>query len=344
MRIFLGLVILISAFAIAAGVVLAVDGPPPWAYGFAAPPGPAASAAPAAPAVPDDGTLRHLPGSTLAFTRTQIRNAFGPADWYPGDHPPMPDIVAHGRAPDVRACALCHYPNGKGRPENSGVSGLPYAYFMQTMADFKNGNRKSADPRKPNTKLMADFAKAMTDGEIMASAVYFGAMKWTPWIRVVETNTVPKTRIQNGMFLRLEGNEKEPIGQRIIETPENTEGTELLRDARSGFIAYVPVGSIKRGEALVMNGGGGKTTACGVCHGANLEGLGPVPGLAGRSPSYLVRQMYDMQQGFRTGTWTDLMKPVVAKLNAMDMLAIAAYTASRPVGPPAQQELQSAGR
>jgi cytochrome c553 len=90
----------------------------------------------------------------------------------------------------------------------------------------------------------------------------------------------------------------------------------------------VPVGSVKKGEALVTNGAG-KTTQCGVCHGADLKGLGPVPGLAGRSPSYLVRQLYDMQQGARKGTWADLMKPVVAKLTQDDLLNIAAYTASR---------------
>ena len=105
------------------------------------------------------------------------------------------------------------------------------------------------------------------------------------------------------MFLTLEGSETEPIGNRIIETPENEEATEVLRDTRSGFIAYVPPGSVKRGEALVTTGGGGKTTQCGVCHGADLSGLGPVPGIAGRSPSYMVRQLYDMQQGVRKGVW-----------------------------------------
>ncbi len=156
-------------------------------------------------------------------------------------------------------------------------------------------------------------------------------MKWTPWIKVVETKVVPKTRIVIGMFLALEGGEKEPIGHRIIEVPEKTEDTELLRDPRSGYIAYAPVGSIKKGEALVTKGGGSKTTQCAVCHGADLQGLGPVPGIAGRSPSYLVRQLYDMQQGSRAGVWTDLMKPVVAKLTTDDMLAIAAYLASREV-------------
>lgn len=244
----------------------------------------------------------------------------------------MPDIVAKGkRDQQVLACSLCHYPNGKGRPENAPVSGLPYSYFVQTMLDFKNDMRKSSDPRKANTNRMIAFVKAMTDDEIKASATYFSAMKWTPWIRVVEAATVPKTRIAGGMFLVLEGAEagKEPIGQRIIETPEKTEETELLRNPRSGFVAYVPPGSLKKGEALVVNGGGGKTTQCAPCHGADLMGLGPVPGIAGRSPSYTVRQLYDMQQGARKGEWTDLMKPVVAKLSHDDMVAIAAYTASR---------------
>ena len=253
----------------------------------------------------------------------------------------MPEIVAHGRRDaQVNACSLCHYPNGKGRPENAGVSGLSYSYFVQTMMDFKNDFRKSADTRKANTNRMIAFAKAMTDDEIKAAATYFSSIPWTPWIRVVESATVPKTRIAGGMFLALEGAEagKEPIGQRIIEVPEKTEDTESLRNPHSGFIAYVPQGSVKKGEALVTTGGG-KTTQCAVCHGPALEGLGPVPGLAGRSPSYIVRQMHDMQIGTRKGVWSDLMKPVVAKLSAEEMLNIAAYTASRVPG-----ESRRAGR
>ena len=314
---------------LSAGLLVAADGPPGWAYGF--PPGPAAAGSPppaAAPPAAPDTSLKHLPGSSAAFTLPQIRDAFGPADWYPNDHPPMPNVVSHGKRPDVRACGLCHYPNGKGRPENAGVAGLPNSYFIQQMMDFRDGDRKSAEPRKANTNVMIAIAKGMTEDEIKQAAEYYGSMKWTPWIKVVETKMVPKTRIAGGMFLTEEGGEKEPLGARIIETPENTEGTELLRDARSGFIAYVPVRSIKKGEGMVTTGGG-KTTACSVCHGADLKGLGPVPGIAGRSPSYMVRQMFDMQQGARKGPWTDLMKPVVAKLSENDLLAIAAYLSSR---------------
>jgi cytochrome c553 len=309
----------------AAGGALAAD-PPAWAYAIAPAP-PAANNAAKAAAPPPDTSMKKLPGSTVEFTRAQISDGFGPADWYPGDHPKMPDVVAHGKRPDVRACSLCHYPNGKGRPENAGVAGLPNSYFMQQMADFRSDSRKSAEPRKANTNAMIAIAKGMTEDEIKAAAEYFGSMKWTPWIKVVETSTVPKTRIAGGMYLTLEGNEKEPLGQRIIETPEDAEGTEVLRNPRSGFFAYVPVGSIKKGEALVTSGGG-KTMACGACHGADLKGLGPVPGIAGRSPSYLVRQMYDMQAGARKGVWTPLMTKVVSQLTEDDMLAIAAYTAS----------------
>jgi len=322
------------ALALAAAA-FAADPPPPWAYGFAAPPSPS-DAQPAGRgggrgagggAAPD-ASLKSLPGSSLQFTLAQIRNGFGPADWFPGDHPEMPPVVAHGRQPDVRACSLCHYPNGKGRAENAGVNGLSVEYFIHTMGDFRSGNRKSADARKANTNVMIAIAKGMTDEEIKASAEYFGSMPWTPWVKVVETQTVPKTRIAAGLFLALDGPEKEAIGDRIIEVPVDAEATETLRNPRSGFIAYVPPGSIKKGEALVMNGAG-KTIQCGLCHGVDLKGLGPVPPLAGRSPSYLARQLYDMQTGVRKGSWTELMKPVVEKLSNADMLDIAAYTASR---------------
>ncbi|MGH2400692.1 MAG: c-type cytochrome, partial [bacterium] len=321
MRRFLGVLTVALAFALAGTAPQAVAEFPSWAYGVLMPPPPPGTA-PAAPAAPAGGarqggaapapdtTMHSVPGSNQQFARPQIANQYGPADWFPGDHPAMPPIVARGdMARMIAACSLCHMPNGKGRPENAPVAGLPVEYFIKTMMDFKNDLRKSADPRKANTIRMAGFVKVMTDEEIRQSAEYFGAMPWTQWIRVVETATVPKTRIQGGMFLRLEGNETEPIGNRIIEAPENTERTEITRDPRSGFIAYAPVGSIKRGEALVNSGGNGRTVACGTCLGADLRGMGPVPGIAGRSPSFLVRQMYDMQTGARKGSWTDLMKP-----------------------------------
>jgi cytochrome c553 len=312
-------VLAVSPIAIT-GVLRAASEPPAWAYAIPAP-RPAGAPAPAPPAA--DTSMKQVPGSTLTFTRQQISDGFGPADWFPQDHPPMPDIVAHGKRPDARACGLCHYPNGKGRQENAGVSGLPVSYFIHQMNDFRDGLRQSADPRKANTNVMIAIAKAMTPEEIKVSAEYFGAMKWTPWVKVIETNTVPKVESRGGIWIPVEGGEKEPIGVRIVETPENPERTEILRDPRSGFIAYAPVGSIKKGEALATTG------ECALCHGDGLRGLGPVPGIAGRSPSYIARQMYDMQAGARRGEWAELMKPIVAKLTDDDLVNIAAYVASR---------------
>jgi cytochrome c553 len=238
----------------------------------------------------------------------------------------MPDIVSHGRRTTVFACGYCHLPNGQGRPENSSLAGLPAAYIVQQMADFKNGLRKSSEARLGPQNLMVNIGKAATDAETLAAAEYFSKLKLKPWIRVVETSNVPKTRIAGGMFIALEDTGTEPIGNRIIEVPENLERTEL-RDDASGFIAYAPVGSIRKGEALVTNGGG-RTTACAVCHGTDLKGIGPVPSIAGRSPSQMARQLWDMQHGARNGLWTELMKPVVAKLTEEDLVSITAYLAS----------------
>lgn len=318
-HIFLAALIAFAAFPQSAEKV------PAWAYGTEPPP------PPSTPKTPDE-TVHHLPGSPLAFTIAQIQNPFGPADWFPEDHPAMPPVVANGEKPNVWACGFCHYPNGKGRPENAGVSGLPVNYFIQQMSDFKNGLRGSADPRKKNTANMVRFAKNMSDDQIRQAAEYFSKMPWpteqNAWIKVVETKTIPKVKTSVGMYLPLEGNEKEALGERIIEVPVHPEETEALRDPHSGFIAYVPVGSVKKGEELVRTGGG-KTTPCSVCHGADLRGMGPVPGIAGRSPSYTARQLYDIQQGTRKGEWAELMRPVVSKLTNEDLVNICAYTASK---------------
>jgi cytochrome c553 len=153
----------------------------------------------------------------------------------------------------------------------------------------------------------------------------------------VETDLVPKTHIEGNLFLPLEQARTEPIAGRIVEVPENEEQSEKLRNPQSGFIAYVPVGSVAKGKDLVTTGGmrivdnqivQGKTTACGTCHGPELTGVADVPAIAGRSPSYLARQMWDMQQGTRNGASAQLMKLIVANLTEDDLVAIAAYVAS----------------
>ena len=333
-----GLVLLVTACAVAVSVLTAATDPPaPWAYGFAAPappPGtlpPAPAGRGAAPAAPD--TEQHtVPGSTVKMTRQQVGNRFNVGDWFPNDHPKLPYVVQYGKAPDVWACGLCHLVNGKGRPENASVSGLPVAYFLQQLDDFRNDLRKSADSRKANTNVMTTIAKGMSVDEMRMAAEYFAQIPWsTPWIKVIESPTVPKTRSAGGMWMSLENNEMEPIGSRIIEMPANNELVEL-RDyhAEGSFVAYVPPGSVKKGEALATSGA--KVTRCSVCHGSDLQGMGPVPGIAGRSPSYIARQLHDMQAGTRKGTWVILMQPVLEKMTGDDILNVTAYVSSPPVG------------
>lgn len=314
---------------------------PDWAYaaaplppggaraggGGAARAGGAPGGARAGGGAPVDTTKVTLPGSKYSFMRSDVRNAYNPADWFPEDHPAMPDIVAHGKQADgVRACAFCHMPNGKGRPENAPIAGLPKEYIVGQLADFKSGARVTGEPRKPNDMTL--ISEKLTPEEMEAAAAYFASMKWTQWIRVVETDTVKKTRVAGQMYHLVDDGTTEPIGVRIVEAPENEE-EEALRAPRTGFVAYVPTGAIKRGEALVTTGGGGKTMPCTMCHGVDLKGVAAIPPLAGRSPSYLARQIFDIKSGARKGPMAALMKPVVANLTAQDIVDIFAYTASR---------------
>ena len=152
-------------------------------------------------------------------------------------------------------------------------------------------------------------------------------------------------RKRRGQARKVEGSGagKEPIGQRIVEVPDHPDLT-TLRDWRSNFTTYVPPGSIKKGEALVMTGGNGKTVQCTYCHGADLLGIGPVPPIAGRSAIYTFRQLYDFKDGTRHGAWSGMMKPVVDKLTLDDMIAIVAYTSSRPPSAGAKAAPQTASK
>jgi len=280
-----------------------------------------------APAPQPDNMPRHVPNSDAAFTVAQTEDLFFVPDWHPSGHPEMPEIVAHGRKPEIYACGYCHLPNGEGRPENANLAGLSTGYIVRQIADFKSGVRKSSEPLHKPAGAMIGVATKASGHEIQAAAQYFSELHPKPWIRVVETASVPKTHVAGWMLVPSTPAATEPIGPRIIETPENVERTEL-RDDTSGFVAYVPEGSIAKGKLLATTGDGGKTVACAKCHGPGLRGSGNVPGIAGRSPSYIVRQMYDIQSGARAGVASRQMRPQVAKLTLDDMIAIAAFVSS----------------
>lgn len=271
----------------------------------------------------DPNKIITVPGSDKKYTEVEVNDPYGPPDWFPNDHPPMPPIVANGRRPEPRACALCHLTTGDGHPESAGIAGLPVPYFVRTMQEFKEGRRTGI-----RTTAMIDIAKNMTDEEMKQSAEYFAKIKpLRGFVKVEEASEVPKTYVGAGaMRFVSTGAEagREPIGQRIITIPQDEDGAHA-RNPRTGFLHYVPPGSIKKGEDLVKTGGNGKTVVCAICHGPELKGLGEVPPIANRDPLYVVRQLNDMQNGVRTGTWITLMKPVVEKLTMDDMIALAAY-------------------
>jgi cytochrome c553 len=267
MRSLISIVMLVSLPSLA----LAAERPD-WAY----PPAQAENV----PAEPDDGKPLQAPGSTRSYTRKQINAQMDSPDWFPDEHPAMPTIVAHGNGTTVRACIGCHLPHGLGHPENSRLAGTTTAYLTRQMADFKSGSRGGA-----GAGVMTRFSKDLTDEQVREAADYFSKLKLARWTRVVETDTVPKSYFNGTRRLQHPDGGSEPIGERIIELPEDKEQVEL-------------------------------------------KGLGDVPNIAGRSPGNIARQIYYFQTGDRGGASAALMKAVVEKLNADDVIAIAAYVAA----------------
>jgi cytochrome c553 len=273
-------------------------------------------------AVKLEGILR-APGSAKEYEAAKIAGTANPPDWFPDEHPAAPKAVVGGTG--IRfACGACHLMSGQGHPEAADIAGMPAEYLIRQMAYYKAGTRLD-DAR------MGPIAKSTSDDDVRQAAEYFAALKPAVWVKVIETATPPKTFIATAgrhRQLHPDGG-TEPIGSRILEIPADPFRTEI-RDPHSGFIAYVPPGSIAKGEALVKSGASGKTVQCGLCHGADLKGLGEVPRLAGLQPLYVARQLFDLRHGSSAGKAAALMKPVVANLSEDDIIAIASYLGSLP--------------
>ncbi len=276
------------------------------------------------PVIDERSGPHHVPGSTKSYTQEQIDDIKNPPDWFPDEHAPMPKVVAHGADGGVLGCASCHLASGLGHPESANLAGMSAEYIERQLADFKAERRMG--------EAMNDMARNLTDEDAKAAAEWFAALKPQAWNPVVETERVPQTFVnEHLMRMPLPGDRKEPIGKRIIELPQDVARAES-RDPHSGFIAYVPKGSIAKGKEFVMTGGEGKTIQCVICHGPTLNGLGEVPAIAGHSPMYLFRQLYYFKDGSRHGSMGALMKGVVANMTQDDMLAIAAYVGSLTPG------------
>lgn len=237
---------------------------------------------------------------------------------------PVPAIVDKGRT-QIIACATCHLPNGAGRPDSAALAGETVGYFKQQIDNFKNGDRSGSGDEQQND--MVQIAKSITSAEVEAAAEYFSKLPSMSFVKVTESATAPKTVTDRGALVKAPDGTMEPIGNRIIEVPDDS-ARAINHDPDVTYTVYVPPGVLAKGKELANDEAGTRTVACKECHGDDLKGDGDlVPWIAGRSPTYILRQLTNIRNKTRTGSSVP-MQMVVEKLTPGDMVAIAAYVAS----------------
>lgn len=277
---------------------------------------------------PDPHKLLRVTGSTMNYTQAQL-DSMEDADWFPQDHAPAPQIVKTGRKP-ARPCAECHTISGAGVPAIATLDSLPKAYILKQVAAFRAGQRGMGGPETAHD--MVEEARALTPADLQQAADYFSSTPFVPRVQVIETASVPKTHWNYFVLVPDPGSAREPLGERIIETPVNFHDYEYS-DARAGYVAWVPPGSIAHG-AVIAARGKGSVAACESCHGPKLEGhtmpgIGVVPPLAGRSPTYIARELILFREGKRSGPAAAPMRAEASALSVPEMIDVAAYAASQ---------------
>ena len=292
------------------------EGPPLWAW-----PGNQPAAGPASA-----DKIETIPGSSQKFTEVQVKDRTTAVDWFPNGHPAMPAAVKGGRG-KVFACGFCHLPEGPGRTESADVAGMPADYMLRQLLDMKSGARAVMDTHYGPQANMIATAKLTSDADLKDAADYFSKLKYPGKVKIVETADVPAHRPNAFVYEFEKTGDKEALGDRIIEGPNDFEAFEH-RDWRVGFTAYVPVGAVARGAALAKGDSVKGLPACESCHGAGLKGGLVAPPIAGRYPTGVFRQLYAFKSGARNGLASGVMKPRVAGLSQMDMSDLAADVGS----------------
>jgi cytochrome c553 len=277
----------------------------------------------------DTAATATVPTSHASFSVGRTRDRYDVADWNPEKHRAAPPIVMHGRKPVVMACGFCHLADGRGRPENAMIAGLPVDYFAQQVKDMRTHARHTASPVPfASAAAMQQIADSTTDAEVEEAARYFAKVRARRGSRIIESDSVPLFKTLNGLSTLLPGNEHEALGDRLVEATLDLRRHEL-HDPMTEYVAYVPRGSLARGRVLALRGPGGGVKGCTSCHGADLRGVKLVPAIAGRYPSYLLRQLIAFRTGARNGATSAPMHEVAAALSLQDMVAAAAYAGSR---------------
>lgn len=269
-----------------------------WAYPTEPPPGNNADGA--APAKPVNQAL-------IATTYTGL--------------PRMPDVVARGKP---LPCMQCHLANGGSHPESAAISGLSVNYIIEQVHAFRDGDR--TDTR---TGRMVQAAKLISEKELEEAAEYYAAIgpDRQKWVKTVVGNDMPKGPAPFGgggfRYHAADGGmEPLPPGM-IVEVAENDDLVRARDQINGGFVQYVHPEDMALGEQVANMAG------CATCHGADDKGAGDVPRLAGQHPLYMIRQLKNMQTGARKDKNVAIMKPIVAKLSDREIVAVAAWLASR---------------
>jgi cytochrome c553 len=269
-----------------------------WAYPME--PAPGANADAAAPAKPVNQAL-------IATTYTGL--------------PRMPDVVARGKP---LPCMQCHLANGGSHPESAAISGLSVNYIIEQVHAFRDGDR--ADTR---TGRMVQAAKLISEKDLQEAAEYYAAIgpDRQKWVKTVVGDEVPKgpSPFGGGGFRYHAadgGMEPLPPGM-VVEVAENDDLVRARDQINGGFVQYVHPEDMALGEKVA------NTAGCAACHGADYKGAGDVPRLAGQHPLYMIRQLKNMQTGARKDKNVAIMKPIVDKLSDREIVAVAAWLASK---------------
>lgn len=311
-RVLLGLALRLPAALLATAAATATAPVPKWAF-----PGTGAAAAPSASTAP--GILR-LPGSPVVFHQSDFDSMAKAIDWFPAAHPPAPEIVIRARGEGGFACGYCHLADGRGRPENASLQGLPADYIVEQVRAFASGARRSASADFLPARYMAAATHALKPADLTAAAAYFSQFEPQSHTHVVEAATIP-TATEWHFVYRFDPSRHEALGQRIVEGPADPERFEL-RDPATAYIAYVPEGAIGRGRAIASKGATGGP-ACITCHGPALAGI------SGASPTYLARQLISFRDKSRNDPDAAPMQAVAGRLTDRQIIDAAAYISSR---------------
>ena len=275
----------------------------------------------------DSVTPVHLKGSRRTFTVAQTRNQNTPPDWYPELHARMPESVARGRVGSVAACGYCHLPDGQGRSENATLAGLPADYILRQLDDMKSGARTTAMTGWAPFSNMHRVADSVSATEARTAAEYFSHARARRHFAVVERAEIPAVYQVAFVYAVKKGGGTEPIDGRLIEIADDLERHEL-RDPKATYTAFVPPGSIAAGKRIATAKEKTPLRACASCHGPSLLGVGPIPPIAGRSPSYLFRQLLAFRNGARVSATSAPMQAVAASLDMNELIAVASYAGS----------------